>query len=62
MYIQVMLTKEESQMVAWVEKDKRLKEGVKLTLKDVEGKWTVEKLYTRELETPYVRNAIKELL
>lgn len=47
-YVQVSLLKTDSNcnLVCWLEKDKRIKQGKILTLKDVEGRWKVLEIYS----------------
>jgi hypothetical protein len=47
-YIQVSLLRTDlnCNLVCWLEKDKRIKPGRVLTLKDTEGKWKVQEVYS----------------
>lgn len=45
MYIQVELSQDKKVLVCWIPVDKRVKTGVKLTLKGLDGWWRVNEMY-----------------
>ena len=54
MYNQVKLTQEiDSQrhqvLICWIPVDKRVQTGVRLTLKGVDGWWSVKEIYSKKL-------------
>ena len=47
---QVIIRKETTVKICWVDNHPKLKEGAILDFKDLEGKWTVEKIYARDVQ------------
>ena len=46
MYIQVRLLQDNKELVCWIPVDKRVKLGVRLTLKGLDGWWDVDRMYS----------------
>ncbi len=49
MYNQVKLTQDLKVLVCWIPVDKRVKTGVRLTLKGLDGWWSVKEIYSKKL-------------
>ena len=46
MYVQVRLLQHHKELVCWIPVDKRVKLGVRITLKGLDGWWNVDKMYS----------------
>lgn len=56
LYKQVELVQNNTTMITWLENDSRIKENIRLTLKNIPGIWLVNKVYTNLTEQSDIKS------